>query len=187
MDKQSTEYYEAKFAEYKRMVELRQDECEHMGNLLEEEANDLSSRGKLFKTILYIVGALVAAKSALELAMLNMNVSSNVMSIVSIVFLLLGVVIIVISKLQGDSKYEEKAGKLRVLSSPCKSSSREFMSDYLQYVDHRNPEMTLTNLKQLIDLQEKKLDDIRKKSDKLDVDLSSINISYRIDGREEAI
>ena len=90
MDEQQTQYYKDRIAEYKRMVSLRQDECEQVGELLEKEARHLSRIGTLFKIILLTVAAIISIKSGIELTMHNMNVSSKVMDILSIVFLIFG-------------------------------------------------------------------------------------------------
>ena len=55
------------------------------------------------------------------------------------------------------------------------------MSDYKKYFDPRDPEITLAKLKSLIDLQNESLDNIRQQSDSLGLDLSEIDVSYRID------
>jgi hypothetical protein len=172
--------FEQKLAEYKQMVILRQEECVQIAKVLDEKGPQLSAKGKRYKNALLILGVVVATNATLELAMLKNDVPQIVMSTISILFLLVGAAVSMIAALDRNNRYEEKAGELRTLSSLCKSNDKRFMSDYKKFIDTRNPEIILAKLESLIDLQNDTLDNIRQRSDSLGVDLSEVNVSYRI-------
>ena len=180
VNEELTGVFEQKLAEYKQMVILRQEECSQTAKVLEEDGKQLSAKGKKYKNALIILGIVIATKAALELAMLGFKTPPVVMNILSIIFLLIGAAVSMVAALDKNNRYEEKAGELRTLSSLCKSYDRRFMSDYKRFVDPRNTEITLAKLESLIDLQNQSLDHIRQRSDSLGVDLSEVNVSYRI-------
>ncbi len=174
--------FDQKLAEYKQMVILRQEECTQIAEVLDKKGGQLSSKAEKFKTTLIVLGVVVAAKAALELTMLSLQVPPVVMNIISILFLLIGASVSVLAALEKANRYEEKAGGVKMLSSQCRSYDRRFMSDYKKSIDPRDPAITLARLESLLDLQNESLDNIRQRSDNLGVDLSLVKVSYRIDG-----
>jgi hypothetical protein len=180
VDEEPTRAFQQRLAEYKQMVILRQEECTQIAKVFEERGQQLSVKGRRYKNLLVVLGVLVASKAALELAMLTLEVPDNVKNALTILFLVIGVTIAMVAALDKTNRYEEKAGELRTLSSLCRSYDRRFMSDYKKFVDLDNPEITLARLESLIDLQNETLDNVRQRSNSLGVDLSAVNVSYRI-------
>lgn len=181
VDERTAKAFEAKLAEYKEMVILRQEECSQIAAVLDDKARDLFSRGRRYKNALIILGVVVATKAALELAMLNVGASKLVMNVLSILFLLIGATVSMVATFEKSNRFEEKAGGLKALAGSCHSHNRRFMSDYKKLINPRNLEVTLARLESLIDLQNETLENIRQQSNMLGADLAGINISYRID------
>jgi hypothetical protein len=173
--------FEQRLADYKQMVILRQEECAKTGAILGEKGRELSIKGRRYKNWLIILGVVVAAKAALELAMIGMNAPRPTMNVLSIIFLVIGIIVSMIAALDKANRYEEKSGECKSLSTLCKSYDRRFMSDYKKYLDPQNPAITLAKLESLIELQNESLDNIRQRSDNLGIDLSSLDVSYRLD------
>ncbi len=174
------EHFSIQLDDYKKMVILRQKECVKVAELLEIMASFLSRRAKLFKIALIVLGVIVATKGGLDAAMVELGAGTGAKVGLGLAFLLFGAVISVIAGVEAGFRFESRAGELRSLSSLCKSYDRRFMSDYKKYIDPSNPEVTLAKLESLVDLQNESLDHIRYRSDNLGVNLSSVNVSYRI-------
>lgn len=172
--------FQSQLADYKAMVTLRQDECVKIAELLETAAGRHSRKAKQLKIALIVLGALVATKGGLEAAMFNLGAEPETRVVLGLAFLLFGAVISVIAGIEAGFRFESRAGELRSLSSLCRSYDRRFMSDYKKSVDPEHSEVTLAKLGALIDLQNESLEHIRTRSDSLAVDLSSVNVSYRI-------
>jgi len=180
MDKELPRMFEEKLAEYKQMVIQRQEECVKIAHILEKENLRLSVKGRRYKNLLVVLGVVVTAKAALELAMLTLKASPVAMNALAVLFLVVGVAISMTAALDKTNRYEEKAGELGLLSGLCKSYDRRFMSDYKKFVDVDSPHITLARLESLIDLQNETLENIWQRSKGLGVDLSAVQISYRI-------
>jgi hypothetical protein len=172
-----------KLDDYKQMVILRQEECVQIADVLTDEARRLSVKVKRNKNALIILGIIVATKSALDLAMTGAGVRPGTMQILSFLFLFIGVIVTMISALDKSNRYEERTGELRALSTQCRSHDKRFMLDYKRYVEPDKPEITLARLEALIELQNESIDNIRQRCDILGVPLSTVSVSYRIDGR----
>ena len=80
MNKEIAAVFDQRLAEYKQMVMLRQEECTKIAEVCDKKGQQLSSKAEKFRNTLIILGAVVAIKAALELAMLNLPVSPVVMS-----------------------------------------------------------------------------------------------------------
>ena len=166
---------------YKKMVILRQEECVKIAELLETKARSVSRRAKQFKIALIVLGVIIATKGGFDAAMIEIGARTEFKIALGLAFLLFGAAISVIAGVEAAFRFEGRAGELRSLSSLCRSYDKRFMSDYKKHIDPSNPEVTLAKLESLVDLQNESLDHIRYRSDNLAVDLSSVNVSYRID------
>ena len=184
MDDADNELFAGQLEDYKKMVILRQEECVKIAELLETKGRSLSRRAKQFKIALIVLGVIVATKGGLDAAMIELGARTEAKVVLGLAFLLFGAVISVIAGVEAGFRFESRAGELRSLSSLCRSYDRRFMSDYKKHIDPANPEVTLAKLESLVDLQNESLDHIRYRSDNLGVDLSSVNVSYRIDRSE---
>jgi hypothetical protein len=165
---------------YKNMVILRQDECVQIAELLEIKARNLSRRAMQFKIALIVLGVIVATKGGLEAAMFESDAGTTARVALGLVFLVLGAVIAIIAGVEAGFRFESRAGEIRSLSGLCRSYDRRFMSDYKKHIDPSNPEITVAKLESLVDLQNDALVHIRDRSDHLGIDLSTVNISYRV-------
>lgn len=172
--------FERQLTDYKAMVVLRQEECVKIAEVLEVSAGRLSRRARQLKIALIILGVIVATKGGLEAAMTDLGGGTQAKVVLGFAFLLFGAVISVIAGVEAGFRFESRAGELRSLSSLCRSYNRRFMSDYKKHLDPANSEVTLAKLSALIDLQNESLDHIHQRSDNLSVDLSRVQVSYRI-------
>ena len=180
------ELFAGQLDDYKKMVILRQEECVKIAELLEAKARSVSRRAKQFKIALIVLGVIVATRGGIDAIMFKNVTMTEFMTdekvaLLGIAFLLFGAAISVIAGIEAGFRFESRAGELRSLSSLCRSYDKQFMSDYKKHIDLSNPEVTLAKLESLVDLQNQGLDHIRYRSDNLAVDLSSVNVSYRID------
>ena len=180
MDDTDNKLFAGQLDDYKKMVILRQEECVKIAELLDTKARSLSRRAKQFKIALIVLGVIVATKGGLDAAMSDLG-WAEARVVLGLAFVLFGAVISVIAGVEAGFRFESRAGELRSLSSLCRSYDKQFMSDYKKHIDLSNPEVTLAKLESLVDLQNQGLDHIRFRSDNLAVDLSSVNVSYRID------
>ena len=171
--------FDQELTEYKRMVTLRQGECLAIAHVLDSEAANLSRKATASRITLIVLGAVVATKSAIELTMLP-GAPRPVSQVVTVVFLLLGVIISVIAAMQAAFRYESKVGELRSLSSVCNSYDRRFMTDYKRYVNPEDQAVTLARLQALVELQDDAIDSIRRQVANLGVDLRSVEVSYGV-------
>jgi hypothetical protein len=171
-----------KLADYKQMVILRQGECVQIAKVLTEEARKLSVTVKRNKIIVIILGGIVAAKSALDLAMISTHAPPRVMQVVSFLFLVIGAAVAIISGLENCNRYEEKTGEMRALSTQCGDYDRRFMLEYKRSVEPDKREITLARLESLIELQNESVVNIRRRCDYLGVDLSTVRVCYTLDG-----
>lgn len=179
-DESSEAEFQRHLADYKTMVTLRQEECARIAEVLEVSAGHLSRRASQLKIALIILGVIVATKGGLDAAMTELGGGGQAKVLLGLAFLFVGAVISVIAGVEAGFRFERRAGELRSLASQCRSYDRRFMSDYKKDLDPANPEVTLAKLSALIDQQNDSLDDIRQRSDKLEVDLSAVNVSYRV-------
>jgi hypothetical protein len=155
-------------------------------DVLAKKASGLSARVERNRNALIILGVIIAAKAALDLAMIGVGANPRWMQILSFLFLLIGAVVSAISALDKSNRYGEKMGTMRALSSQCRYYDRRFMLDYKRFVEPQKPEITLARLDSLIDLQNESLASTRQRCDDLGVDLSDVRVSYRVDGKAEA-
>ena len=171
--------FDKQLADYKQMVILRQEECVAIADALDARALDLSRKATLSRVILIVLGAVVATKSAVELAMLP-GAPEPVAKVVTVLFLLLGVVISVVAGMQAAFRYDTKVGELRSLSGVCRSYDKRFMANFKRDVDPGQPEVTLARLESLIELQNEAIDGVRRQIASLGVDISAVKTSYRV-------
>ena len=176
------EHFAKQLNDYKEMVILRQKECVEIAKLLENMASTMSRKAKYLKLALIILGVIVATKGGIDAFMSTFGEQKMANAVLGLVFLLFGAAISVIAGIEAGFRFDSRAGELRSLSSLCKTYDSQFMSDYKKFISPAKPDVTLAKLESLIDLQNESLAHIRYRSDSLGVDLSTINISYQIDG-----
>jgi len=174
----NNEYYEKKFAELKEAVILRQKECEAIGTRSESLANSLSPRIKRINFLLAIFGALITTKGVADLIMLTLNIPTWANMLILVIYTLIGLIVTTFAYLQANSPYDG----LKELAADCHAYNIEFMSDYLEYHDERDPATSIERIKVMIKAQNDKLKDLRKRASKFkELDLSQISSSYVVE------
>jgi hypothetical protein len=178
MSTTSNEYYEKKFAELKRAVILRQQECEAIGKMSETLANSLGPRNRKINLLLIILGALITTKGVADLIMLTLDIPKWANMLILVIYTVIGIVVTILATVQAGSPHEG----LKDLAADCHTYNIEFMADYLEYRDERDPAASIERIKVMIKAQSDILQILRKRAGKFsDLDLSKIPSSYLIE------
>lgn len=172
--------YEKSLDDLKRMVVLRQEECVAIQKLVAPAAKRNARWSRLTTTVVILVGAVVAAKGAFELAMAKAALSPQNEMTMHLVFIFMGVAVSAAAALESAFKFDSKADQLRSLDSQCQKFNRTFMTDYKKYVMPADPERTLQRLQLLVESQDDALERIHDHAARLGVDLSSVKVDYRV-------
>ncbi len=178
MSNTMNEYYEKKFAELKKAVILRQKECEAIGKMSEKLANSLIPRNKKINILLIIFGALIVTKGVADLIMLKLNIPEWANMLILVIYTVIGVIITILAAIQARSPHEA----LKKLAADYHAYNIQFMSDYLEYRDERDPATSIERIKVLIKSQNDILQILRRQASAFnELDLSQIPISYLIE------
>ncbi len=172
--------YEKSLTDLKQMVILRQEECVAIQKVVAPATRRNARWSRLITTVVILVGAVVATKGAVELAMAKVALSQQSEMIMQLAFVFMGVAVSAAAALESAFKFDSKADQLRTLDSHCQKFNRTFMTDYKKYVATVDPERTLQRLQLLVESQDDALERVHDQATRLGVDLSSVKVDYRV-------
>ena len=161
-----------RFQELKGLAELRLKDLRGSGRRLSARANRLSKRSVRLRTVVILLGALVATRAVADQLMIGYEEGLLRASII-IGYTMVGLLISAAAGLEAAFEYTRKAIELRVLASKAASLSRRYMSDILVQADPGvEAETAMTALSELIDDQNRQLSEIYTEAARLGLDLA---------------
>ncbi len=180
MDASIKSLYEDKT--YKRLAELakiRQSDITSSCNQIDRHARSLSRTAAVLRVVIIILGAFVATNGIPDDVVKDLGLVQNIKAWVKMAFTAFGVLIAIAAGLEGFFKFEKNGAALKALASKCQSFSRQFMAEFDLRQDPNNYEVTINSLKELVRIQNEKLNEVQKEA--ADLGLTLVIQKYDIE------
>jgi hypothetical protein len=140
-------------------IRTRQLELQRVADVLARSAYDTKKKGTLIRVMLIVLGSLVATQGAIE----KIDVLPH--SLVTVLFLVIGVVIAALAGIETAFKYESRGADLISLAASCHSIVRRTDATWYKQVGiQENETDKLAGAMQLIDMQDEKLSEVQEKA-----------------------
>ncbi len=147
-------------------IAQRQRELHNIATILAQTAKGKSNLAAIGRVITIVFGALAATNGAATTLFGEKNVAAIV------VYTLIGLTIAAIGGLEAAFKYESKSAELKLLAALCQSTIWQIDSDWQKTVGTAKGQAKVSAARQLLDKQDKSLNDIQTKAAQMGVNIT---------------
>jgi hypothetical protein len=148
-------------------IEARQQELQHVADILAKNANTLPRRGMVSKVLLVLLGALVATRGTANQVL---GISNNG---TAMVYALLGTTVAVVAGLEAAFKWEARGADMTTLAARCQAATRSVDSRWIRQVNSAADAEKMAGALDLIEMQDARLAEVQERAAALGVNITA--------------